>query len=70
MTHHPSSEVLTQGKAQRETPFALRAGWNKVASSCVLGNVHQRYPTVILWSSERKPRTGTVSDSSLLSVLS
>lgn len=70
MTHHPSGEVLTEGKAPKETPLALRAGWKKVASSCVLGKVHQRYPTVILWSSEWKARTGTVSDSSLLSVLS
>lgn len=70
MWHTTSAgDVVTQKKAQR-AHFGLSAGWKRVDASCVLGNVHQRYPTVILFSSECEQRTVTVSDSSLMTVLS
>lgn len=70
MTHRLSRGHGDTEKKPKGRCFGLSAGWKRVASSCVLGNVHQRYPTVILFSSEREQPTVTVSDSSLMTVLS
>lgn len=69
MTRHPWS----RGDGAEKSPkrhLSVKCWLEKVASSCVLDNEHQRYPTVMLLSSEWKQHTGTVNDSYLLTVLS
>lgn len=61
------------GDGAEESPnqhLSVKCWLEKVASSCVLDNAHQRYPAKTLLSSEWKQCRGTVNGSYLLTVLS